>query len=249
NMTSFMQQCVFYDLLLGKYTATDLLNAPDIWSFVTENASPARAFKYITGGGVENNSTIYTCEEGVKYLNKDWDSEINQAATVYGQRFFNTDNVNAKSELLSRLPIAMSYLTNISQDATQIMQQSMTANAIQQSLLNNGTEEGASAAVTQYASTRAEQLQISKFAITGDLAAHWLSIMQNVIEALLYGSFIIVALTMLMPAGFRVVKSYLEMIIWVQLWAPLYAILNLVMTMGSRIEFLSAFATTAGAGE
>lgn len=249
NVTSFMQQCVFYDLLLGKYSASDLFSSTDIWNFITQNASPARAFKYInaSGGNAGTISTILTCQEGVTQLNSDWSKEIEQAATVYGQRFFETSNVNAKSELLSRLPIAFNYLTNTSQSAEQIMMQAMTANAIQHALLGNGAESGASAAVGQYAATRAEQMQMSKFLVTGDLAAHWLAIMQNVIEALLYGGFILVVLTMLLPSGHKVILHYLQTLLWVQLWAPLYAILNLVMTMGASYGSMAAIANTSGA--
>ena len=247
NMGSFMQQCVFYDLLLGKYTPTDLFTANDIWGFITQNASPARAFKYVTGAGVGSSATIYTCHDGVSTLNADWNKEIQQAATVYGQRFFATSSVNAKSELLSRLPIAMNYLTQTSQSAEEIMMQAMTANALQSALLSNSAQSGASAAVGQYASTRAEQMQMSKFLISGDLAAHWLSIMQNVIQALLYGGFIIVLLTMLLPKGHAVILHYLQSLLWVQLWAPLYAILNLVITMGAGHESMAAIADMGGA--
>ena len=247
NMGSFMQQCVFYDLLLGKYTPTDLFSAPDIWGFITQNASPARAFKYETGSGVGSSAKIYTCHDGVSTLNADWNKEIQQAATVYGQRFFATSSVNAKSELLSRLPIAMNYLTQTSQSAEGIMMQAMTANALQSALLSNSAQSGASAAVGQYASTRAEQMQMSKFLISGDLAAHWLSIMQNVIQALLYGGFIIVLLTMLLPKGHTVILHYLQSLLWIQLWAPLYAILNLVITMGAGHESMAAIADMGGA--
>lgn len=53
SINSFMKQCVFYDLLLRKYTLNELKHTDDIWNFLTveNSASPARSFVLI-----ENNT-------------------------------------------------------------------------------------------------------------------------------------------------------------------------------------------------
>ena len=72
NLQGFMQQCVFYDILLHKYSMEDLMAAPNIWNLISRNASPARAFLY--------NQEILTCNAGVKLLCQDWQAAIYNSA-------------------------------------------------------------------------------------------------------------------------------------------------------------------------
>ena len=47
DLDHFMDQCVFYDILLGKYTLNDLMQTEDIWGFIgSHSPSMARAFQY-----------------------------------------------------------------------------------------------------------------------------------------------------------------------------------------------------------
>ena len=44
NVSEFMQQCVFYDILTGFYTWGDIVNEPDLWTMLQTTANPARSF-------------------------------------------------------------------------------------------------------------------------------------------------------------------------------------------------------------
>ena len=90
----------FYDLLLHKYSSQELLTAPNIWQFVTEHASPARAFLY--------NQTVVTCRNGVASLNQDWQTAITQAEDRYAARLF-PEETKAKTQLLKYLPLSYSF--------------------------------------------------------------------------------------------------------------------------------------------
>ena len=57
DLESFTQQCILYDILLGKYGWEDLATSDNIWAFVKGQASPARAFK--------NGANFQTCQQGV----------------------------------------------------------------------------------------------------------------------------------------------------------------------------------------
>ena len=94
NLQSFIHQCVFYDLLLHKYSSQELFTAQNIWQFVTAHASPARAFLY--------NQTVVTCQNGAASLNQDWQSAISQAEDRYAARLF-PDDTQAKTQLLKYL--------------------------------------------------------------------------------------------------------------------------------------------------
>jgi conjugal transfer mating pair stabilization protein TraG len=125
NLQSFINQCVFYNLLLHKYSMRDLLTTSNIWEFVTHNASPARVFLY--------NQTVTTCRDGVQSLNQDWQFAIDQAEDRYAAHLFPEDT-QAKTQLLKYLPLSYNFLTNLSEDASSLMQQNMMANVMQNRL-------------------------------------------------------------------------------------------------------------------
>src|SRR5262249_38752523 len=185
NIQDFIHQCVFYDLLLNKYSAQDLLNTSHIWQFVTQNTSPARSFMY--------NHTVVTCKVGAQSLTKDWQTAIDQAADRYGARLF-PGNAQAKTQLLQYLPISYSFLTSLSEDASSIIQQNMMANALQNGILGWSARSNAPAALESYAFNKAQQQNRIGNRTIGDMAAYWLPLLKNILEGVLYGAFVFVFL-------------------------------------------------------
>ena len=237
NLQDFINQCVFYDLLLNKYSAQDLLTTTNIWQFVTQNASPARAFMY--------NHTVVTCKDGVTSLAKDWQTAIGEAEERYGARLF-PNQTNAKTQLLQYLPVSYDFLTNLSEDASSLMQQNMMANALQNGVVGWSARSKAPAALESYAFNKAQQQNRIGNRTVGDMAAYWLPLLKNVFEGILYGSFVFVFLMLLFPFGLAVLRNYAYSLLWVQLWAPLYAILNLYVNFYAQYHSLGA--TTLGSG-
>ena len=241
SLQSFVQQCVFYDVLLNKYTWNDLLNATHIWQFVSQYASPARAFVYYQAG----RSEVMTCQTGIAHLNQDWDMALQEAAARYGARLFPDAN-NAKTQLLSYLGDSYRFLAQISDTATAIMQQNMIANALQNGVMHMSASTGSPAALEAYSFVKAQQQKRLTNVTVGDMAAYWLPIMQNVLEAALYGSFVFVFLLLLFPFGLGILKNYVASLMWLQLWAPMYAILNLFMNFYAQSHSLGAIQLDGG---
>lgn len=65
-----------------------------------------------------------------------------------------------------------------------------------------------------------------------------LPMVKTVFEALVYGAFVFVILLSLLPNGHRILFNYFQTIIWLQLWAPLNAILNLIITVTAKSRTL-----------
>ncbi len=202
SLQSFVHQCVFYDVLLHKYSWNDLLTAPHLWDFIGRYASPARAFAYYQ----PSQSQIVTCKEGFTKLNQEWKNTLQEAATRYGARLF-PDNEDAKMQLLSYLPDSYQFLTGISDDAATLMQQNMMANALQNGLMTMSASTNAPAALEAYAFTKAQQQKRLTNETVGDMAAYWIPIMKNVLEATLYGSFLFVFLLLMFPFGPGIFKK------------------------------------------
>ena len=231
DLHRFMQQCVWYDVARGKYSLDDLLKAEDThgdtFAFMARHASPLQAF--LLGG------EIITCKDGVTQLAAHWQQEIEHGQSQLGQRLFSqADSREARAMALSQLPVAVAYLTGISQSANQLVQQNLLMNALETSLAAHATGIGATAAITHYASLRANQQVRSQFSVGYAMATHWLPIAKTVIEALLMGGFLLVAFIMLLPGGAKTLLFYAKSLLWIELWAPLYAILHGMMLTLAR---------------
>ena len=72
------------------------------------------------------------------------------------------------------------------------------------------------------------------------MAAYWLPLLKNIFEGILYGSFVFIFLLVLFPFGLAVLRQYAYSLLWLQLWAPLYAIINLYVNFYAQHRSLGA---------
>ncbi|MEE8302836.1 MAG: conjugal transfer protein TraG N-terminal domain-containing protein, partial [Candidatus Tectomicrobia bacterium] len=220
SMRSFVQQCVFYDLLLGVYTLEELQNSPDIWGFVAQRASPLRAFFL--------NNEILPCDEGAMVLWEQWTPELDRAATLFGVRMFPNapDPDSAKQLLLSSLPVSYEYLIKASRGAYDLLQQNMMINALHDGIRSHAAVSDAPAALAAYRDARANSVAVANYQAIGVQAQKWVPMLRIVFEGIYIGAFTIVFLLFLLPNGLSVLKVYFGGFIWLASWGPLYAILN-----------------------
>jgi hypothetical protein len=246
NMSEFMRQCVFYDVLFRRYTWTELLEADDTWQFIKENtAENARAFAYVHANGTQQ---IYACKTGAEtVLETDWTAEITRAASLYGVRFNkHLSMADASAKLMADLPTSYDYLAGISRSGGDIIRANMMANSFRRAFGNAASATDANAAAQDFALAQAEQQQRSTYAVMGQLAAKFLPLLKNIYEGILFGMFPFLFLIFMLPIGVKIFLSYLKNVIWLQLWAPLYAILNLLMTLYASKASAAAAAQLGG---
>lgn len=232
NMERFINQCVVYDAMIGhKYTLTELQNEKDIWTFVSGKASPLLGFLYKED---KNPGVIITCKEGAQKLNTLWKGEIEKATLTYGSRVQN--QTLTKTLFFSHLQNGYELMAGIAKSAEDLLKQEIMINAIEESSNNKLSELGVP---SNYAATKALLQQRSAYAVAGEIAAKTLPLFKNVIEALSYALFIFIVVLALLPNGYRILLTYFGILVWTQLWAPLYAVLNLVMTLYGKSETTS----------
>lgn len=226
NVSEFMQQCVFYDILTGFYTWGDIVNEPDLWNMLRTTANPARSFQYLDATG---SKSIVTCPAGAAQLNVDWSSELTRAQSIYGNRMFPGDPM-ANAKFMAALPVSYAYMSNISTTAADAIRQNMMSNAVKRSLTRFAARSDASAAAQDLALAQAEAQRSASYSVLGELAGETLPLLRNVFEVLIYGMFPLFLILMFTPAAGKALMFYLKSLFWLQLWAPLYALLNLIMT-------------------
>lgn len=247
NMREFVKECVYYDIALGKYRVDELKSTDDLWAFISANASPL--------GGVIYQSTsksgpvrreFLSCNEAAVRINQDWPEELRKAYQFYGKKLFPFGGGprGEPSNLLKRnLVQAYDYLTNISKSADNIMQQNIMRNAIQDGFMARAQEDGAIASIQSYAVARAEAYQESVYATQGGIAEKAISYMKIVIEIIFYGMFPFVAIMLMLPSGINMLKTYFTGLIWLQSWAPLYSLINMIIHVYCRNSTFAASTT------
>jgi hypothetical protein len=226
NISEFMQQCVFYDILTGFYTWGDIVDEPDLWTMLQSTANPARSFQYLDASG---SKSIVTCPAGAALLNTDWTNEITRARQIYGNRLFPGDPL-AEAKFMAALPVSYAYMSNITTTAADSIRQNMMANAVKRSLTRFAARADASAAAQDLALAQAEAQRSASYSVLGELAGKTLPLLRNIFEVLVYGMFPLFLVLMFTPAAGKALMFYLKSVFWLQLWAPLYALINLIMT-------------------
>jgi conjugal transfer mating pair stabilization protein TraG len=255
NLKNFTQQCIFYDLMLNKYTLDDLKNNDDLWSFVKGQASPARSFTYTQNGS----PSIVTCQVGAGLIDTRWGDEISQSTKLFGMKYFpNSQNPTiAASTLMTMLPLSYDTLLDVSKNASEIIRQNMMINMLHDSVEDYTSNTGATAAAQAYAEARAEMQLKNSSNITARQAEKWVPLLKIVFECIFYGAFPFVFLLMILPKGILILKNYFTTFLWLQSWGMLYAILHRVMMHSAEVSAKSAsllpngstgltFATQAG---
>jgi len=240
TMREFVNQCVIYDALIGrKFTIHDLKNSEDIWTLVTENPSPARSFNF-KHPGKDQRSQIVTCREGVTLLRGYLERETESAFQYFGNKVFGyrederhrgSNILNPSAELKKYLPIAFSYMTNMAKDAAEIMKQQMMIFSVIDAVESKSESLGNAA---NFAVKRAYLQERANQETLAGVAAQKLVAMKNVMEALIYAAFIFILPMALLPSGWSFISRWAGLVLWVQLWPPLYAVLNFIMNEAAK---------------
>lgn len=240
TLNEFMQQCVFYDVLLRKYTIQDLIHADNPWEFIKNHTSQARAFPL--------NGEITVCNVGAGKLDTAWKQTINHAATVYGgQLLGNSKQVG--SLLLSHLKDGYQFLTEVSKEGEEILKTNMLANALDQALSHYGANANAPAALQAYEDTKSELQSRETMDLTGRQAGIWMQHFKNIIEAVLYAAFIFIYFLSYLPFGLAIIRNYLCGLFVLQALAPMYAIINFAANFFAQsrsMAFLSSDSVSHG---
>ncbi len=238
NLTEYARQCVYYNVAYGFYSMKDIYYSSNLLSLILSPAlnSGIRGMFYDPGNGA---STFLTCKQAATRLKTDITPVVDSMIGRFANALFgNTGQAPAvmRARLLSALPATYGYLANISTTASQMVTQSALANFFRDSYGQVASMANATAAATAWAVTVTERQQRSAYRTMGEIAARALPIMQTVFQVIIYGTFFVVFLALLLPVTVsgKALATYLKMMIWIQLWPVLYAILNMVVSLYDR---------------
>ena len=235
NFTEFFSSCVVVDGVgHGRFSWEDVLEANDLIAFFGANvAAHAARFKYTTTAGVER---ILPCRSGFVGSLQPELTALTDHIMNTGIRGFiaNADTAAAAlTKFKTDLPPAIQYLTGITITPQNLVLQTALSNTMGNSMLRMAQSLQDSAFVAQYARQWAENERRTTYQTMGRIAEEKLPLLRALIEAFLYAIFPIIVLTaLILPAA--VPFTYVTALFWINLWPPLYAILNFFISYYSQ---------------
>lgn len=231
NLDEHFRQCVFYDVLLGRYSMKELAETSDIWTTIAPG-SQARAQRFLTRdtGTGQVTSNIITCREAYDALNAQWAGLIDGMGTVFGRQLYpNQTAALAKAKLFADLPVAYQYLAGVSANATEIFKQTLTINAMSQAMHSMAATSGAGN-VDVYAQTRADIQTERTYGSIASNAMKWVPLLNVVLTVLFYALFPVLFPLFLLPkTGPLALKGYVTGFFYLAAWGPLFVILHMML--------------------
>jgi len=247
DLIAFVYNCTFYDLQDGTIAPAAFAQSTDIWSLVG-NPNPAR---FSTFG---NPVQVNTCPNVYTNLANRLPAEVARARVVLAfQLNPSLDPTAAQSVIDGQIEQAY-YKTKIAtaaQSAADLLRQNIMVNLVQDtsSIVGQKINDPASIMIATARANATASINTS-FLTMGKIAEQALPLIRNVIEAIIYAVFPFVFLLFLLAQGRGLglaIKSFVLSLVWIQLWPPLYAILNYVATLASARTLEAAAKMGAGA--
>ena len=233
DLISYVYNCTLYDLQDGTIDPATFAQSADIWSLMG-SPNPGRFSTY--GNPVQ----VDTCPNVFTYLNNRLPAEVARAKAMLAfQMNPSMDPAAAQSAIDAQLEQAYykAKIATAAQGAADLLRQNIMINLVQDTSSIVGQKINDPAAV-MLATARANATASinSSYMTMGKIAEQALPLIRNVIEAIIYAVFPFVFLLFLLAQGKGLglgIKSFVMSLVWIQLWPPLYAILNYVATLAS----------------
>jgi conjugal transfer mating pair stabilization protein TraG len=233
DMIAFVYNCTMYDLQDGTIDPAIFSQSTDIWALMG-NPNPARFSTY--GNPVQ----VQPCPAVYIYLANRLPAEVARARAVLAFQLNPAlDTTTAQGVIDSQIEQAYfkTKIATAAQGAADLLRQNIMINLVQDtsSIVGQKINDPASVMIATARASATASIN-SSFLTMGKVAEQALPLVRNVIEAIIYAVFPFVFLLFLLAQGRGLglaIKSFVLSLVWIQLWPPLYAILNYVATLAS----------------
>ena len=233
DMIAFVHNCTLYDLQDGTIDPAAFARSTDIWAMMG-TPNPAR---FSTFG---NPVQVAPCPAVYTNLAARLPAELARARAVLAFQL-NPSLDAAGAQGVVDAQIEQAYLktriATAAQSAADLLRQNIMINLVQDTsgIIGQRINDPASVMLATARANATSSLN-SSFLTMGKIAEQALPLVRNVVEAIIYAVFPFVFLLFLLAQGRGLglaIKSFVMSLVWIQLWPPLYAVLNYVATLAS----------------
>jgi conjugal transfer mating pair stabilization protein TraG len=253
GLREFTRACINPEIIEdpGKYQ--ELVNNADVWTLIGTAGwlNPARSVTIPVLGGTYEYATCIdpTLGSGAYEKLSTWlTNETTNQQTWLARRLFPDSKPTpsstwalASATVGGALADVEGYMLGTSRTALQQIKQGMVVNAISDSTGSLAAARNDPTAMQAALAGKMAEMQANgayrTMALIGEAA---LPKFRNIVEVVIISVFPIVMLLIILAGekGGAILKTYTVTTIWVQLWAPLYAVVNFLMMggMSSRLQ-------------
>lgn len=250
DLINFIHNCTTYDLIDGTLDPAVFSASDDVWPLMA-SPNPAR-FSTLTAAG--GSVGVDTCPNVYQSLNGRLPAQITR---IQGRLAFqlNPTLPGAAAAAAIAGQIQQAYLKNsiaaAAATAADLIRQNAVLNAIEDTSKIVGQKVNDPAAmVLAVGRAQAVAQQNATWLNYGKVAEQALPVFRNVVEAVTYAMFPLFVLLLLLTSGRETMlafKGYAAVLIWIQLWPPLYAILNYMASIYAAYDLAAAADLGTGA--
>lgn len=242
DLINYLHNCVSYDLMDGSLDPSAFNRSDNVWDLLG-NPNPAR-FSTVTRDGTVD---VATCPQVYANLNTRIPAELDRIENRLAFTLNPTLPGTVAAGVIAN-QIQQAYIKNRIADASVsaagIIRQNALLNALEDTTKITGQKINDPASMI-LAVGRAQAIaqQNAAWINAGKVAEQTLPMLRNVIEALMYALFPILVLLLMLTGGRETVlalKGYIVVLIWIQLWPPLYAVLNYMATIYASYDLATA---------
>ena len=243
DLINFIHNCTTYDLIDGTVSPSTFAGSDDVWALMA-TPNPAR-FSTLTG--TTGNVDVAPCPDVYRSLDGRLPQQLQR---IQGRLAFQLNPTLPGSAAAAAIAgqLQQAYLkngiANASATAADLIRQNAMLNAIQDTgaIVAQKVNDPA-AMVLAMGRAQAVAQQNAAWINYGKIAEQALPVFRNVIEAVSYAMFPLVVLLLLLTSGretLLALKGYAAILIWIQLWPPLYAILNYMASVYAAYDLTAA---------
>lgn len=242
DLINFVGNCTAFDLADGTISPTAFSTSDDLWATMA-TTNPARFSIVSSGAGV----TTTTCDQVYTSINSRLPAQVTDLTNRLGQRLNPTlSALAAQAAVVNQIPQAYirSQIASASATAADLIRQNALINAI-----NDAGEMGCQKindpSCMMLATGRAAAVasQNSAWINGAKIAEQALPVVRNVAEAMCYAVFPLIVLLLFLSSGrttLLMFAGYSAALISIQLWPPLFAILNYMASIYAQLDQAAA---------
>jgi conjugal transfer mating pair stabilization protein TraG len=224
NMSAFFDKCVMPEFDTGNINMSTALKSNDFWGAIG-NVNPSLYVQLYNLDGTPTPSPV-ACNVAYNsvlpsIMTRVETDVINRASE---RMYPDKNSILAKAAFDASLSGSYGFFTGVSLSSTDI---------IRQKLLTNTFFDASQDPRAVAATVTAQESAKLNYSVLYNMAHNTIPKIRNVIESILYAVFPIILLMIIVGGtkGLVVIKSYLIGLVWIQLWAPLYAVMNFIISV------------------
>jgi conjugal transfer mating pair stabilization protein TraG len=249
NLLEFYRECVAPDVATGYIRMKeDIIEVNNVWASLNGKTNPARL---VTVRDISDPMLLNTigCDVAYQSLSTQLTAESNRQLTLLGSRLYpKMSQADAGAAIVASLATSTNYLLGVAASAQDAVKQAIVANfMIDAQYLLPAQLGDAASAQTNLAMAQSLRSTSDSYKLMARIAESTMPKVRNAIELVQYAIFPVFLLFVVISghqAG-AIIKSYATSLFWIQLWAPLYAVMNFIITMYSRSHYTNG---SAGGG-